>query len=176
MARAEWRRLGALSATLMVAALGGGCSSGATAPATPTTLPTPASTPTPAPTPTPKPSPTAEPSKNGITVAVFQWPKESKCQRHVQPTGTEDLRVGCSIEVRAEARDDKGSPVPQRVSGTDTEWHTIKGKGNVTFKWDENPWRRWVTAEVPGPYIITVTIHLRNGDAATGLLEGQVVP
>ena len=109
-------------------------------------------------------------------MAVFQWPKESKCQRHVAPTGTEDLRVGCSIEVRAEARDEKGSPVPQRVTGTDTEWHTIKGKGNVTFKWDENPWKRWVTAEVPGPYIITMTIHLRDGDSITGQLEGQVVP
>lgn len=174
MARAEWRRLGALSVTVTLAALGGGCSSQGTAPATPTTLPTPAATPTPAPT--PKPSPTPEPSKSGVTMAVFQFPKESACKRHVQPTGTEDLRVGCSIEVRAEPQDEQGNKIPERRTGNNVVWHTIRGKGNVTFNWDENPWKRWVTAEVPGPYTITATITLKDGDVVTGALEGEVVP
>jgi len=179
MARAEWRRLGALSLNLSMLALSAGCTSQeAATPSTPSTLPTPGPppAPTPTPAPAPSPSPTPEPSKSGITMAVFQFPKESKCQRRIQPTGTEDLRVGCSIEVRAEPRDAEGNKIPERFTGNNVEWHTTRGKANITLPWDENPWKRWMTGVAPGPYQVTATITLKDGEVVTGWLDGEIVP
>jgi hypothetical protein len=111
-----------------------------------------------------------------MTLVVFQYPKQSHCKRGVGPTGTEDLRVGCSIEVDAQVRDANGIPVNPKHLGTDLRWHIPEGASNITLPWDENPWKRWMTGIAPGPYRIEVTIHFRDGDQATGMMSGQIVP
>ena len=174
MARADWKRSGALSLILSMTAMGVACSTQEHV--TTPTIPSPVPTPAPTPAPTPVPSPTPQASQSGIFVDVFQFPKESKCKRGVHPTGTEDLRVDCSIEVRVELKDANGDTVPERQTGNNLEWHIRQGKSSITLPWDENPWKRWMTGIAPGPYRIEVTIHLRHGDQATGLLSGQIVP
>jgi hypothetical protein len=147
---------------------------GAGNPTGPTAVePSPVPTPTPEPTPTPKPSPSV--SKNGIRVEVV-WYGNQECKRGVGPTGNDDLRVGCSVEVRALRKDPNGNEVPERLTGNNTTWHIVEGRDNITLPWDENTWRRWLTAVAPGHYRIVMDLKLLDGEVINGELDGQTVP
>ena len=92
------------------------------------------------------------------------------------PSGATDLRVGYGIEVRTNPRYADGTLVPQRKSGTTVLWSLAEGGSNVTLPWDENPWRRWLTAVNPGHYRIAVTLTLPDGERLAGELEGEAIP
>lgn len=145
-------------------------------PAAGVTNPTPPTTTLPPPPPpSPKPTPTPLPESD-VIVEVSRFPKESACKRGVGPTGTDDLRVGCSIEIRVVLKSLDGTPAPIRRTGNDLTWRIPKGRALVTLPWDENPWKRWLTGVAPGHFRIEVTLTMRNGDLAVGVLEGEVVP
>ena len=50
-----------------------------------------------------------------------------ECKRGVGPTGTEDLRVGCSVALRATLKLANGKNVPQRRTGNDMVWQVVQG-------------------------------------------------
>ena len=111
-----------------------------------------------------------------VIVEVTRWHKESSCKRGVGPTGTDDLRVGCSIEIRVALKNLDGTDAPKRKTGDDLEWRIPQGRALVTLPWDVNPWKRWLTGVEPGTFRIEVTLTMRNGDKAVGELVGEVVP
>ncbi len=164
--------VGVAAATIACKSHSGDIGQGAGNPAGPTAV-EPSPVPTPAPTPTPKPSPSV--SKNGIHVEVVYFGNQ-ECKRGVGPTGTEELRVGCSVEVRALRKDPNGNDVPERLTGNNTAWHIREGRANVTLPWDENTWRRWLTAVAPGHYRIVMDLTFRDGEVISGELEGDAVP
>jgi hypothetical protein len=170
-----WVGIGLTAVAIACKSSRGDAAKGAGNPAGPTAVvdPSPVPTPTPQPTPTPKPSPSV--SKNGIHVEVVYYGNQ-ECKRGVGPTGNQDLRVGCSVEVRALRKDPNGNEVPERFTGNDTAWHIREGRANVTLPWDENTWRRWLTAVEPGHYRISMDLKLRDGEVITGELEGDSVP
>lgn len=176
MVHADSRRSKALFVILGVVVIGAACvtsehATDPTGPTTPSATPTPA--PTPTPTPTPKPTPT--PSASGIVVKVTRWGSQA-CKRGVGPTGTEDLRVGCSVEIRVAFEDAQGNNVPQRTTGENIVWTIPEGGANVTLPWDENPWKRWLTGINAGHYTLRATLSMRNGDVISGDLEGDIIP
>ena len=138
------------------------------------TLPSP--TPAPAPTPSPTPTPLPDTSTTGVTIDVVQFGAQ-ECKRHVDPTGDETLRVGCSVEVRVLRKDAGGADVPEGRTGNNVVWHITQGGSKVTLPWDENPWKRWLTGVEPGHYRITATLTLTKGRGqVTGEIEGDIVP
>jgi hypothetical protein len=142
-------------------------------PAGPTAAaPSPDPTPTPSPAPTPKPTP--KPSKSGIRVVVVYFGNQ-ECRRGVGPSGTDELRVGCSVEVRALRKDANGNDVPERRTSIHSKWRILKGKEFVTLPWDENPWRRWLTAVDVGHYRLAMDLTLPEGDVIRGELEGDTI-
>jgi len=172
MVRSDSGRLKALLLCIGVAVAGLSCGSSEKAgPSGPTTLPTPA--PTPTPTPVPSPTPGASPSANGINVEVI-YVGSFECKPGVGPSGTHDVRVGCSIEVDTVLKDPGGNPVPQSTSGNNVQWVIDQGGDRITLPWDENPWKRWLTGVAPGHFRIVSTLLLRNGDKAVGVLDGEV--
>jgi hypothetical protein len=138
-------------------------------PAAPALSPTPTPTPTPAPVPTP--SPTA-----AVRAVVRLVPRNLECKPGVAPpAGTNPFRVGCSVEVRVEYMDAHGAPVPETVTGNSTEWRVAEGASRLTLPWDENPWRRWLTAKSAGPYRIVVTLTMKKThEKVVGELEGEL--
>ncbi|MFI5183863.1 MAG: hypothetical protein ACHQNV_05660 [Vicinamibacteria bacterium] len=161
---------------LSLIAVGAACSSDkSTDKASVVTPPVP--TPTPAPTPTPVPTPTPFPavSSEGYTLDVFQFSRNSECKRHVAPTGTQDLRVGCSVEIDLVVRNSSGGAVKIRQTGENIEWGIAQGRDLVTLPWDENPWKRWLTGVAPGHYRIVVFLTLPSLEKIRGVLEGDVV-
>jgi hypothetical protein len=177
MVQAAWRRRTGLLIGLLLVAGGAACKSSDSPEANgagtvgPTAV-EPSPTPAPSPTPTPRPSPT--PSKSGIRVEVIYWGNQ-ECRRGVGPTGTDDLRIGCSVEVRALRKDANGNEVPERRTGIHTQWRILEGKEMVTLPWDENPWRRWLTAVDDGHYRLAMDLTLPEGDVIRGELEGDAV-
>jgi hypothetical protein len=157
--------------------LNGACSDvkepGVTTPPVATLAPTPAPTPEPTPTPTPTPIP---PNANGLGLFIEYFPRNSECVPGVRPTGTDQLRVGCSIEVRATVRDRDGNDVPYEDTGNDVEWKLTQGEQNVTLPWDSAPWKRWLTGVHKGHFRIEVTLTLKRGQLLVGELRGEVVP
>ncbi len=145
--------------------------SGVLTPPIPTPAPTPVPTPTPAPTPTPVPAV----SSDGLRMEVSQFQRNFKCKRGVHPTGTDDLRVGCSVEVRAEVKDALGNDVKPRKTGENLVWGIPEGRANITLPWDENPWKRWMTGVAPGHYRIVATLDMPSGEKIRSELEGEIV-
>jgi hypothetical protein len=176
MVRSNSGRLKALLLCISVAGAGMACSGSQqnAGPGSPTTLPKPSPTPTPTPEPSPSPTPGASPSANGIHLDVV-FIGSHECKRGVGPTGTEALRVGCSVEVDTIPKDETGTKVPERTSGNNVQWVIDQGGEKVTLPWDENPWRRWLTGIAPGHFRIVSTLLLRNGDKSVGVLDGEVV-
>jgi hypothetical protein len=145
---------------------------GAGNPVGPAALANPSPVPTPEPTPTPRPTP--KPSKSGIRVEVIYFGSQ-ECRRGVGPSETGALRVGCSVEVRALRKDANGNEVPERRTGIHSKWRILEGRDLVTLPWDENPWRRWLTAVEPGHYRLAMDLTLPEGDVIRGELEGDTV-
>jgi len=158
--------------------LAGACSEmkepagGVTTPPVATLAPTPVPTPTPTPEPTPTPIP---PDPNGLRFDIELFHRESECIPGVRPTGTDELRVGCSIEVRATVRDRHGRDVPYEDTGNDVEWKVTQGESNVTLPYDDAPWKRWLTGVHPGHFRIEVTLKLKRNKQLAGELRGEVV-
>jgi len=174
MVRSDSGRLKALILCGSVLAAGLACTNShqnAAGPGGPTTLPTPAPTPEPSPSPTPG----ASPSPNGIHLEITYFGNH-ECKRGIGPSGSDALRVGCSVEVRTTPKDPQGNFVPERTSGTHIVWTVDQGGDKVTLPWDVAPWKRWLTGIAPGHFRIVTTLTLRNGDQSIGVLDGEVVP
>jgi len=169
------RRGTAILLGLTLLLLGGACSdvkeSGVTTPPIATLAPTPTATPEPTPAPTATPIPQ---NPNGLRFFVEYFPQNSECVPGVRPTGSEKLRIGCSIEVRATVRD-HGKDVPYEDTGNDVEWKLTQGGQNVTLPYDSAPWRRWLTGVHQGRFRIVVTLTLKRGKPLVGELRGEVV-
>ena len=167
----------------LLATLGAGCADheGATHPTgnlpSPSSIPSPAPTPTPTPTPAPTPTPTPTPSASGLRAVVSLFPNQMACKRGVTPPKQLDpFKVGCSIEVDLNILDRHGVPLSDQKTGSDVTWKIAEGASRITLPWDENVFKRWMTATAPGSYRIVATMRLkRTHEELVGELAGELV-
>jgi hypothetical protein len=91
------------------------------------------------------------------------------------PAGLDPFKVGCAIEVRLDIFDRHGVGVPDRVTGSNVTWQIAEGASLITLPWDENVFRRWMTAIAAGRYRIVATLVMKKThEPLVGELAGEI--
>ena len=104
--------------------------------------------------------------------------RELECLPGIKaPSQLEPFKIGCSVEVRVDYVDKDGARVEEDVTGGNVEWQIAEGESLLTLPDDENPWRRWMTAQKPGRYRIVSTLHMRKThEKIVGEIAGHIAP